>query len=170
MVFSLLVTHLNFTVRVDWPFSRSTYCWRRVETISKGEQIAQKIFVNLPVRDLRKSMNFFGKLGFTFNAQFTDETAACMTVSEDIYVMLLTETKFKTCTPKQICDATKSMEVLVCLSSASRDEVNEMGPQSGRRRGNNLQGTGRPRRHVRSWIPGSGWAHLGVGLHGAERN
>ena len=50
MVFSLLVTHLNFTVRVDWPFSRSTYCWRRVETISKGE--AQKIFVNLPVRDL----------------------------------------------------------------------------------------------------------------------
>jgi len=126
MVFSLLVTHLNFTVRVDWPFSRSTYCWRRVETISKGEQIAQKIFVNLPVRDLRKSMNFFGKLGFTFNAQFTDETAACMTVSEDIYVMLLTETKFKTFTPKQICDATKSTEVLVCLSSASRDEVNEM--------------------------------------------
>jgi len=97
-----------------------------VETISKGEQIAQKIFVNLPVRDLRKSMNFFGKLGFTFNAQFTDETAACMTVSEDIYVMLLTETKFKTFTPKQICDATKSTEVLVCLSSASRDEVNEM--------------------------------------------
>ena len=126
MVFSLLVTHLNFTVRVDWPFSRSTYCWRRVETISKGEQMAQKIFVNLPVRDLRKSMNFFGKLGFTFNAQFTDETAACMTVSEDIYVMLLTETKFKTFTPKQICDATKSTEVLVCLSSASRDEVNEM--------------------------------------------
>ena len=126
MVFSLLVTHLNFTVRVDWPFSRSTYCWRRVETISKGEQIAQKIFVNLPLRDLRKSMNFFGKLGFTFDAQFTDETAACMTVSEDIYVMLLTETKFKTFTPKQICDATKSTEVLVCLSSASRDEVNEM--------------------------------------------
>jgi len=126
MVFSLLVTHLNFTVRVDWPFSRSTYCWRRVETISKGEQMAQKIFVNLPVRDLKKSMNFFGKLGFTFNAQFTDETAACMTVSEDIYVMLLTETKFKTFTPKQICDATKSTEVLVCLSSASRDEVNEM--------------------------------------------
>src|SRR6516165_3443670 len=117
MVFSLLVTHLNFTVRVDWPFSRSTYCWRRVETISKGEQIAQKMFVNVPVRDLRKSMNFFGKLGFTFNAQFTDETAACMTISEDIYVMLLTETKFKTFTPKQICDATKSTEVFVCLSS-----------------------------------------------------
>jgi predicted lactoylglutathione lyase len=88
--------------------------------------MAQKIFVNLSVRDLKKSMDFFGKLGFIFNAQFTDETAACMIISEDIYVMLLTENKFKTFTPKQICDATKSTEVLVCLSSASRDEINEM--------------------------------------------
>jgi predicted lactoylglutathione lyase len=88
--------------------------------------MAQKIFVNLPVRDLKNSMDFFAKLGFTFNAQFTDVTAACMIISEDIYVMLLTENKFKTFTPKQICDATKSTEVLVCLSSASRNEVNEM--------------------------------------------
>ena len=65
-------------------------------------------------------------MGFTFNPQFTDETAACMTATEDIFVMLLTENKFKAFTPKQICDATKSTEVLVCLSSASRDEVNEM--------------------------------------------
>ena len=86
----------------------------------------QKIFVNLPVRDLKRSMDFFGKLGFTFNAQFTDETAACMTISEDIFVMLLTENKFKTFTPKRICAATKSSEVLVCLSSSSRDEVNAM--------------------------------------------
>jgi len=86
----------------------------------------RKIFINLPVRDLGKSMDFFRKLGFTFNAQFTDETAACMIVSEDIFVMLLTENKFKTFTPKQICDATRSTEVLVCLSSASRGEVNEM--------------------------------------------
>jgi len=83
--------------------------------------MAQKIFVNLPVRDLQKSMDFFGKLGFTFNPQFTDETAACMTISEDIFVMLLTENKFKTFTPKQICDATKSTEDLVCLPSLSRD-------------------------------------------------
>jgi predicted lactoylglutathione lyase len=88
--------------------------------------MAQKIFVNLPVRDLRKSMDFFTGLGFTFNAQFTDETAACMAISKDIFVMLLTENKFKTFTPKQICDATKSTEVLVCLSSTSRNEVNEM--------------------------------------------
>lgn len=52
--------------------------------------MARKIFVNLPVKDLKKSMDFFVKLGFTFNAQFTDDTAACLIVSEDIYAMLLT--------------------------------------------------------------------------------
>ena len=88
--------------------------------------MARKIFVNLPVRDLKTSTDFFAKLGFKFNAQFTDETAVCMIVSEDICVMLLTEDKFKAFTPKQICDATKSTEVLVCLSAVSRDEVNEM--------------------------------------------
>jgi predicted lactoylglutathione lyase len=91
----------------------------------KGAKVARKIFVNLPVKDLKKSMAFFGKLGFTFNAQFTDETAACMVVGEDIYAMLLTHNKFKTFTPKQICDATKSTEVLVCLSASNREEVNE---------------------------------------------
>jgi uncharacterized protein len=88
--------------------------------------MATKIFVNLPVRDLDKSVAFLTKLGFKFNAQFTDETATCMIVGEDIYVMLLTHAKFKTFTPKAICDATKSTEVLVCLSSESRDKVNEM--------------------------------------------
>jgi predicted lactoylglutathione lyase len=85
----------------------------------------RKIFVNLPVKDLNKSIEFFTKLGFTFNPQFTDETATCMIVSEDIYVMLLTEAKFKTFTPKEVCDATKSTEVLVCLSCESREEVGE---------------------------------------------
>jgi uncharacterized protein len=88
--------------------------------------MATKIFVNLPVKNLNKSVEFFTKLGFTFNAQFTDETATCMIVSEDIYVMLLTEAKFKTFIPKEICDATKSTEVLVCLSCESRDKVDEM--------------------------------------------
>jgi uncharacterized protein len=88
--------------------------------------VATKIFVNLPVKDLKKSLEFFTKLDFTFNPQFTDETAACMIVSEDIFVMLLTEDKFKTFTPKAICDATKSTEVLVCLSAESRDKVNDM--------------------------------------------
>ncbi|SFH13323.1 hypothetical protein SAMN05216299_10128 [Nitrosospira sp. Nsp14] len=85
-----------------------------------------KIFVNLPVKHLGKSVEFFTKLGFEFNPQFTDETATCMIVAEDIFVMLLTEEKFKLFTPKKICDATQSTEVLVCLSRESREKVDEM--------------------------------------------
>jgi predicted lactoylglutathione lyase len=86
----------------------------------------RKIFVNLPVTDLDKSKEFFGKLGFSFNAQFTDETAACMVVSEDIYVMLLTHAKFKEFTPNPIGDATRATEVLVCLSCADRAAVDDV--------------------------------------------
>jgi uncharacterized protein len=85
-----------------------------------------QIFVNLPAKNLSESMKFFRKLGFTFNPQFTDETAACMIVAENIFVMLLTEEKFKAFTPKEICDATKSTEVLVCLSCESREKVDDM--------------------------------------------
>ena len=85
-----------------------------------------KIFVNLPVKDLKKSIEFFTKLGYSFNQQFTDETATCMIISDDIYAMLLTHDKFKSFTPKDICDATKSTEVLVCLSCESREQVDEM--------------------------------------------
>ncbi len=88
--------------------------------------MSTKIFVNLPVKDLNKSVEFFTKLGYKFNPQFTDETATCMIVSEDIFVMLLTEAKFKTFTPNLICDARKSTEVLVCLSSDSLAAVDEM--------------------------------------------
>jgi uncharacterized protein len=94
--------------------------------MQKGENMATKIFVNLPVKNLDKSVEFFTKLGFKFEPQFTDETATCMIVSEGIFVMLLTEAKFKTFTPKEICDATKSTEVLVCLSLESREQVDEM--------------------------------------------
>jgi predicted lactoylglutathione lyase len=88
--------------------------------------MATKIFVNLPVQDLAKSKTFFEQLGFRFNPQFTDETAACMVVSDDIYVMLLTEAKFKEFTPKAICDAKKATEVLVALSLDSREQVSDM--------------------------------------------
>ncbi|MDP1665608.1 MAG: VOC family protein [Methylobacter sp.] len=88
--------------------------------------MATKIFVNLPVKNLNTSVQFFTQLGFTFNPQFTDETATCMIVAEDIFVMLLTEAKFKTFTPKEICDATNCTEVLVCLTSGSREKVDEM--------------------------------------------
>ncbi|HEU5240121.1 MAG TPA: VOC family protein [Pyrinomonadaceae bacterium] len=86
---------------------------------------ATKIFVNLPVRDLDKAKDFFAKLGYGFNAQFTDDTAASMIVSDHIYVMLLTHDKFQQFTPKEICDATKSSEALICLSCESRAKVDE---------------------------------------------
>ena len=86
----------------------------------------RKIFVNLPVKDLERSMQFFANLGFRFNPQFTDETAACMVISEDIYAMLLTEKKFAVFTPKPICDAAKTTEVLVALSCESREEVEDL--------------------------------------------
>jgi predicted lactoylglutathione lyase len=85
-----------------------------------------KIFVNLPVKDLPKAKEFFGKLGFTFNAQFSDETGACMIVSEHAYVMLLTHAKFKGFAPNTIADATKSTEVLVALSCEDRGKVDEL--------------------------------------------
>jgi uncharacterized protein len=84
-----------------------------------------KIFVNLPVKDLNRSIEFFTKLGFSFNQQFTDETATCMIVTDDIFAMLLTEEKFKTFTPKEICDAKKYTEVLVALSYDNRSDVDE---------------------------------------------
>ncbi|HEV7574367.1 MAG TPA: VOC family protein [Thermoanaerobaculia bacterium] len=85
-----------------------------------------QIFVNLPVKDLERSKAFFASLGFTFNPQFTNEQAACMVVSDDIYVMLLVEKFFKTFTQKAVADATKSTEVLVCLSCESRAKVDEL--------------------------------------------
>jgi uncharacterized protein len=82
-----------------------------------------KIFVNLAVKDLDRSKAFFAKLGYKFNPQFTDATAASMVISEDIYAMLLTEAKFKEFTRKEIADASKTTEVLTCLSADSRAKV-----------------------------------------------
>ena len=84
------------------------------------------IFVNLPVKDLPKTKEFFGKLDFKFNARFTDETGACMIVSENAYVMLLTHPKFKEFAPNAVADATKSTEVLVALSCENRGRVDEL--------------------------------------------
>jgi len=82
-----------------------------------------QIFVNLPVQDLKNSMRFYESLGYQHNPQFTDETAACIVISDTIYVMLLTHAKFKDFTPKPIADATKVSEVLLCLSCESREAV-----------------------------------------------
>jgi len=88
--------------------------------------MSKNIFVNLPVRDLNKSMDFFSKLGFTFNPQFTDDKAACMIIGENIYAMLLLEQFFKTFTKKEISDAKKSTEVLIAIDTESREKVDEM--------------------------------------------
>jgi uncharacterized protein len=88
--------------------------------------MSTQIFVNLPVKDLNKSVDFFTQLGYKFNPQFTDENATCMLVGENIFVMLLVENYFKTFTPKDICDTTKSAEVLVALSFESRADVEAM--------------------------------------------
>lgn len=85
--------------------------------------MATKIFVNLPVKDLPKSMTFWRSLGYDFNLQFTDETAACLVFSDDIYAMLLTHAKFKEFAPQPICDTSKNTEVLVCLSCESREDL-----------------------------------------------
>lgn len=85
-----------------------------------------QIFVNLPVRDLDKSIAFFTRLGFRFNPQFTDDTATCMIVNDDIFVMLLTEAKFRSFTPNEICDARQFTEVLICLSVESRAKVDAL--------------------------------------------
>ena len=88
--------------------------------------MAKQIFVNLPVRDLKRSVSFFTSLGYAFNPQFTDDNATCLMVGENIFVMLLVEPFFKTFTPKPIADASKTTEVLVCLSCDSRGEVDAM--------------------------------------------
>ena len=86
--------------------------------------MSRMIFVNLPVKDLEKSKAFFGKLGFTFNPQFSDATAACMVISEHIFSMLLTHEKFKQFTDREIAGA-KVLEVMTALSAVSREEVNK---------------------------------------------
>ncbi len=85
--------------------------------------MSTKIFVNLPVKDLNKSVSFFTSLGFLFNQQFTDDTAACMIIAEDIYAMLLTHEKFREFTTKPIADAHKTTEVLTCLSFEMKENV-----------------------------------------------
>lgn len=85
-----------------------------------------QIFVNLVVKNLPKSIEFFTKLGFTFNKQFTDETATCMIISDTIYAMLLTEPKFKSFTKKKLIDPKTEVQVLNALSFESKNKVDEI--------------------------------------------
>ena len=84
-----------------------------------------KVFINLPVKDLGRSVEFFTNLGFVFNPQFSDDKAGCMVVSDSIFVMLLTESYFKTFIDTALCDANLQTEVLIALDANSVDEVKE---------------------------------------------
>lgn len=88
--------------------------------------MATKVFFNLPVKDLDRSMAFFTRLGFSFNPMFTDEKAGCMVISESIFAMLLTEPYFQTFTKKAISDAKTATEVLIALDANSKEEVQEI--------------------------------------------
>lgn len=85
------------------------------------------IFVNLPVANLKRSMDFFGALGYTFNPQFTDENAACLVIEEDhIYAMLLTPEFFKRFTKKEIADSKRTTEAILALAVDSREAVDAL--------------------------------------------
>jgi predicted lactoylglutathione lyase len=86
----------------------------------------RKLFVNIPVRDLQRSIEFFEALGFTFNTQFTDATATCMLVGEDAYFMLLTTERFKDFSKRPVGDARKETSALFAISVNSRDEVDAL--------------------------------------------
>lgn len=86
----------------------------------------RSIFINLAVRDLEQSADFFAQLGFEFDEPFSDETSACVIIDENIRVMLLTKEKFGTYTPNKICNSRKKTEVLLCITCDSRDEVDEL--------------------------------------------
>lgn len=88
--------------------------------------MATKIFVNLPVKDLDKSMAFFTSLGFSFNPQFTDEKAGCMVISDNIFAMLLTEAYFQTFTKKAVSDAKTATEMLIALDADSKEAVQQL--------------------------------------------
>jgi predicted lactoylglutathione lyase len=85
-----------------------------------------QIFINLPVANLPRTLAFWKALGYVHNPQFTDDTAACIVISEEIYLMALTHAKWREFTSKAICDTSTSAEVSLCLSCASRAQVDEL--------------------------------------------
>ena len=87
---------------------------------------AKQIFVNLPVRDLKKSMAFYQALGFSINPQFTDDKGACIVIGNHIFAMLLSEPFFKTFTKKSVADASRAAEVMTAISLDSRQRVDDL--------------------------------------------
>jgi uncharacterized protein len=88
--------------------------------------MSRQIFINLPVANVQKSTAFFTALGFPQNPQFSDSNGACITISDTIIVMLLAHARFRDFTPKEVCDTSKAVEVLLTLSCDSREEVDQL--------------------------------------------
>ena len=86
----------------------------------------RQIFVNLPVKDLKKTIAFFTKLGFKFNPQFTDENATCMIIGDNIFAMLLVEKFFKTFIRKEIAQAKETTEAFFTITVESKAKVDKM--------------------------------------------
>jgi uncharacterized protein len=86
---------------------------------------SKNIFINLPVKDLNKSTNFFKELGFEFNPQFSDETSSCMIISDNIFAMIMLEERFQGFSKKENVDTATSAEAIFCLSAESRSQVDE---------------------------------------------
>ena len=99
--------------------------------------MARKLFVNVAVKDLDRSVDFFTTLGFSFDARLTDESATCMLVGEDAYVMLLVESRFRDFTKKELADSTTQTEAILALSAESREDVDDLA-------GNALEAGGSP--------------------------
>lgn len=87
---------------------------------------SRKLFVNLAVKDLGRAVDFFTQLGFSFDPTFTDDQATCMIVSEDAYVMLLVEERFKDFTSKELADPGAETEAILAISAESREAVDEL--------------------------------------------
>lgn len=88
--------------------------------------MATQIFVNLPVKNLKKSKTFFEQIGYSFNAEFTNDDGACLVISDTIFAMLLTEPFFKTFTKKSIADASKTTEVIIAISVDTKAKVDDL--------------------------------------------
>lgn len=93
---------------------------------TKFKKMTKNIFVNLPIKDMEQSQNFFSNLGYTFNPQFTNDQGACLVLGENIFVMLLVESYFQTFIDKKICNTKTTTEVLLAISAESKDEVDTM--------------------------------------------
>ena len=120
--------------------------------------MSRTTFVNLPVKDLAATVAFWTGLGFEFNPAFTDDRAACMVISDEAYVMLLVEDFYRTFTTKDVVDADTGNEVILCLSTDSRAEVDDLVRKA-------LAGGGKPSNDPLRDGPMYGWSFQDVDGH-----